>query len=75
MALVVVEYNITPRLSFEKWPQTRSLADGGRVQMISRPRISGNWPPTVVGIGSDIGFDLEAAPEFVFLYFFMVYPE
>ena len=39
-------------------------ADGG-VQMISRPRISGNWPPTVVGIGSDIRFDPEAAAEFV----------
>ena len=55
-------YFIHSRLSFENWPQTRSLAgdgaDGG-VQMISRPRISGNWPPTGVGIGSDITCDLE----------------
>ena len=60
----VVKY--LPKVPFEKWPQTPSLAgaDGG-VQMISRPRISGNWPPTVVGIGSDIRFDLKAAPEFV----------
>ena len=44
---------------------SKSGSDGGWVQMISRPRISGNWPPTVVGIGSDIRRDLEAVPYFV----------
>ena len=54
----VVKY--LPKVPFEKWPQTPSLAGGdGGVQMISRPRISGNWPPTGVGIGSDITCDLE----------------
>ena len=54
---LIVRDNISPRLSLEKWPQTRSLAgaDGaggwwGPVDDLSRPRISGNWPPTVVPV-------------------------